>query len=580
MSLQFSEFAVCEETTVTDRSHQRYSTRMTECLRLWRGVNVSRSNRPIFLGGEYCLFVKDAIGLYQGKQKIINRQDGRVYLTNRRVIYIDSKEINKSVSFFLEDVYRTEVVEKFLKKSAKVKLYISDKAIEGRGAPMEYTYKDLVAQWVCVICSFSNEVRVSTDLEGNFPRCASCGIKPTRQVIEQAIECKKSKHANTGAERASNDDIQPKDAGRCPRCTFMNHPELQYCEMCGGELLGSKKKEALISSSLGEKEVTDIVLQENTDIYDGDEPYVQLSFRKGGEAVFNRLALEAMDNIKWQTLVNRNHVNENGFKLPSRKMQEETLVRSGGIHGLEKISEQQRRKNEVVLSSSLQDLEQLMHKYQDLLKLTVNFGRFVGPKQTSGPIIPPMSIKKTSSLYPQELARHMSEYLTNYKLTKKSSMVTTQDLFASYNRYLVEIQGFGTELVTVFDFKKALKLFDLMDLPVTLRKYEKSGLLVLRFKSSVNYSKLITEFVANQETIFSHEKEESNDAADKDDYVEDQFRFFRGCSIPQICEGLGWSYPITMEEIESCIESGALVVDSDILGSFYYLDQFPFSHSL
>ena len=550
---------------------------MTEWLKLWRDVNVSRSNRPLFLGGEYCLFVKDAIGLYQGKQKIINRQDGRVYLTNRRVIYIDSKDIDNSVSFFLEDVYRTEIVEKFLKKSAKVKLYISDKTTEGRERATEYMFKDAVANWVCAICSFSNEIKVSTNLEVNFPMCASCGIKPNRQVIERVIESKK--HATT-TERVFSGDKELEEKGKCPRCTFMNHPELQYCEMCGGELLGNKKEETLLNSSLGKKEVKDIILQENTDIYDGDEPYVQLSFRKGGEAVFNRLVLEAMDNIKWQSLVNRNQVNENGFKLPSRRVQEETFVKSGGIHGLEKIGEQQRRKNEVVLSNSLQDLEQLMHKYQDLLKLTVDFGRFVGPKPTADHIIPPMSIKKTSSLYPQELARHMSEYLTNYKLTKKSSMVTTQDLFASYNRYRVDIQGFGTELITVFDFKKALKLFDELDLPVTLRKYEKSGLLVLRFKSSVNYSKLITEFVANQESIFSHEKEQSNDAADKDDYVEDQFRFFRGCSIPQICEGLGWSYAITMEEIESCIESGALVVDSDILGSFYYLDQFPLSHSI
>lgn len=62
--------------------------------------------------------------------------------------------------------------------------------------------------------------------------------------------------------------------------------------------------------------------------------------------------------------------------------------------------------------------------------------------------------------------------------------------------------------------------------------------------------------------------------ADQDGYIEENYKFFKGNTIPEICDELGWSYGITIEEIEKCIESGLVVIDQNILGTFYFINRF------
>ena len=119
-----------------------------------------------------------------------------------------------------------------------------------------------------------------------------------------------------------------------------------------------------------------------------------------------------------------------------------------GIHALEQLGELQRKQNEIILSSSLDDLEQLMFKYQDLIKLSTSFNKLVKqqPASITKPVIPALNIKKTSSLYHQELSRHISEFAINYRLTQKTSMVSSQDLFAEYNRFLIKTKDSAASL--------------------------------------------------------------------------------------------------------------------------------------
>ena len=572
---------------------------MVSRIDVWQPASVNRSNRPILQEGEHNLYVRDNIGLYQGKLKIVNRQNGRVYLTNKRIIYLDNEDVKKSMAIELKNVSSGEVIERFLRSSPKVKLYLKEQTnVQQSSTKRSDSNRDKVmAHWVCIICSFNNQILVETNLDGDLPKCGSCGIKPSRDQIVNSIERRRTEiptNVNNGQDpkpdKAPNQQSLRDD--QCPKCTFINHPALKYCELCGSELNSSLSKNLKDRLNFTDNAVIipedvnpmNILLENDSEVYTNNKPYIKLSFRKNGESQFYQILADMIGKIKWEKLVNKGTINENGVKVndysPTPPPQQQ--IKGGGIHGLEQIGEQQRKQNELVLSTSLEDLEQLMYKAQDLIKLSCSFGKLVKTTpQNINTIIPPLNIKKTSNLYHQELARHISEYLTNFQLTKSSSMITSQDLYAYYNRYLVSTQGFGTDLIPHVDFNKSLNLFDSLKLPIALKNYERSGLIVICYKRNNDYSEFIVNFLRSQERLFTHDKVKNEilmsleeQEADQDGYIEENYKFFKGNTIPEICDELGWSYGITIEEIEKCIESGLVVIDQNILGTFYFINRF------
>lgn len=573
---------------------------MVSRIDVWHIASVNRSNRPILKEGEHNLYVRDNIGLYQGKLKIVNRQNGRVYLTNKRVIYLDNGDIKKSLAIELKDVSSGEIVERFLRSSPKVKLYLKEQTDVQQSSRKRKDSKgvEVTADWVCIICSFNNQILIDTNLDEDLPKCGSCGIKPSRDQLVSSIERKRTETSVNGSGNEHQDAIPSKSPSQpslrddqCPKCTFINHPALKYCELCGSELNSSLPKKLKKKLNITDSEVItedtnplNIVLENDSEVYTNNKPYVKLSFRKNGESQFYQILADTLDKIKWEALVNKGSINENGIKVndysPTPPPQKQ--IKGGGIHGLEQIGEQQRKQNELVLSTSLEDLEQLMYKAQDLIKLSSSFGKLIKTApQNISTIIPPLNIKKSSNLYHQELARHISEYLTNFQLTKSYSMITSQDLYAYYNRYLVSTQGFGTDLISYVDFNKSLELFDSLKLPIALKNYEKSGLIVICYKRTNDYGEFILNFLHSQERLFVHDKVKNEiimglneQETDQDGYIEENYKFFKGNTIPEICDELGWSYSITIEEIEKCIESGSVVIDQNILGTFYFINHF------
>ncbi|GME46633.1 vacuolar protein sorting protein [Neofusicoccum parvum] len=87
-------------------------------------LDLTTALRPELLPDETLLFVQDAVGLYEGKYKIPDYQDGHAYLTSHRACYVDNKEPRKfSVAVNLKDVERPEFYAGFLKSSPKVTLH-------------------------------------------------------------------------------------------------------------------------------------------------------------------------------------------------------------------------------------------------------------------------------------------------------------------------------------------------------------------------------------------------------------------------------------------------------------------------
>ncbi|KAK0374540.1 EAP30/Vps36 family protein [Colletotrichum limetticola] len=177
-------------------------------------IDLTTALRPSYLPDEVLLFVQDNVGLYEGKFKLPQQQNGQVYLTSHRICYVDKDEPRKhSVALDLKDIDRYEFYAGFLKSSAKITLIpkpikrsslqtrasaISTPGRNGAGSPAraDGPYRPppeptSAATWVCTICSFSNPVPSNFDpttanIHTPLPPCLACGIKPTLAHVLKA----------------------------------------------------------------------------------------------------------------------------------------------------------------------------------------------------------------------------------------------------------------------------------------------------------------------------------------------------------------------------------------------------------
>lgn len=490
----------------------------------WLPVALNRSGRPILEDGESGLFVREHVGLYQGRLKVVDRQDGRVYLTNRRIIYVDNARAEHSVGISIGQVERFETSDGFLRTSPKVKVYVRASGTAAASSGATSARLDGGKEpWICMICTFSNTSLAAA--------CASCGIK--------RMELKGGAAGGSGGPDAPVDDVVAAGAGarHCPHCTFLNHPSMSRCEMCGAPLAAPAAAPAVAPGA------PTLPLEDPKDL---TAPYFKLSFRKGGEAQFARLLQEQLDSQRWDALAARGSINKDGTRQGAAAAA--ATPPGGGIHAIEQLGEQQRKLNELVLSSSLEDLEQLMYKAQDLIALSSSFLTLVTPAAVAERLTPPLQLARTSKLYHRELARHISEYLHGVALTKPSAMVTTQDLFAAYNRHLSSTQGFGTELVLERDLTRAVAMFAELDLAFRCKRYDRSGLVVITPNRQDDCWRLVAAYV------------QAGDA--------------KGKTVGDIAEHFGWSYAIAEEETDASVAHGALVIDKSIAGTFFFGNQF------
>ncbi|CAF3510962.1 unnamed protein product [Fusarium graminearum] len=326
-------------------------------------IDLTTALRPSYLPDEVLLFVQDNVGLYEGKFKLPNQQNGQVYLTSHRVCYVDKQEPRKhSVALDLKDVERHEFYAGFLKSSAKVTLIpkppkrssyhsraisnVSSSQRNASGSPghSESGYRAppeppvTSATWVCTICSFSNPVPsnfdpTSANAHTPLPPCLACGIKPSlAHVLKAAISGASNRpaasttidsplplrSAQSGSRPLSenldqlptpsltdaSNDSKSSASFQCPRCTFSNHPSLMTCEMCGGPLISNNVPSPIQQSSASETLRTDSpgpVLDPSKINKNGsDAPEsVKISFRRGGEKIFYERLKGSMTQRKW-----------------------------------------------------------------------------------------------------------------------------------------------------------------------------------------------------------------------------------------------------------------------------------------
>ncbi|PYH97432.1 Vps36-domain-containing protein [Aspergillus ellipticus CBS 707.79] len=596
----------------------------------FKPLDLTTALRPSLLPDETLLFVQDAVGLYEGKYKIPNYQNGHAYLTSHRVCYVAVDEPRRySVGIDLKDIDRADYQAGFLKSSPKITLYPKplkntlDRS-KSAGASPSRSQSPLTptsvpqfnpapptpinATWICSICTFSNPVPSNFDpstatASTPIPPCLACGIKPPfATILKAAITAATSRDtplASPAASQPGNEHLSPSNGAKgaslspngsqvsCPRCTFVNHPSLIECEICGASLVSAsvlKPTNGDQSRAESPAPVFDQGSIKSTQVKDS----MKLSFRSGGEKIFHERLKGALIQRKWllynappvpqqPSQSSPNFPGLNASVQATAPIAPQSRSPGVGIAGLERRGLQARKNNELVIGNAFEDLEALMASAKQVVALAETLAQESGMAgdgssaetstvlSESAAALGMVTTKDmlgsgAESLYLSELSRNLAEYLTDDRkgiLYKEGGIISLIDLWAIFNR-----SRNGVELVSPSDFQKAAELWEKLKLPVRLRRF-KSGLLVVQRYDWSDEKTLqqLLEWMTELRQVPPNEP------------VAWDWRLLgRGVTAQEAAQRFKWSVGVAAEELEMAEDKGILCREQGIEGLRFWFN--------
>lgn len=632
----------------------------------WNYAPLTESFTPKLLDEETITQIIEDVGIYQGEWKVLNRQNGRLYLTTKRIFYVDNDDtINNSVFFNLIDIkvdhiknmelYSPSMV--FLKSSPKITLvfYPESKFLDNHSTGSLKNFNkdkqnefDLVT-WRCKICLHKNVI-LSKEYDFNiminnnlnemieFPSCANCGMKCNKNSIITVLK----KHLRTNLEK-SNSIKQTNDAdntstgsvtgNQCKACTFSNHELMQNCELCGSALdtkgnINNTDHDfqcpAVNKKSLPSKSVDRgfIILHSENDKESILCEYIKLSFHSGSLSLIKKFLVNLKQNLLQLSLLkidNNVEQNKNVEQIILPKKPDRSSVTKSGIAALESKQHSIISQNESILESSLEDLTSLMDKAKQLQRLVSSFDKVLKKEnqdkdtnnqskylQTLSDSRDILGINSNEAfkriilsnnfnflnkihdkdIFYRELARNISSFLSTYVFQlgeNKDKLITDSyprgiiqliDLYALYNRSL----GFNNNLISPSDLLESVKLFKTLKLPLKFRIFVKSGLMVIQDAKS-NDEEILNEVIdlliarKFKELLNEAEFSKSPDLPYSENHEAEVTGRSTGINIQKLVEHFNLNINILNEILYIGLEKGLLLIDEDISGSNYYLNE-------
>ncbi|KAJ5895345.1 hypothetical protein N7495_007036 [Penicillium taxi] len=589
----------------------------------FKSLDLTTALRPLLLPDETLLFVQDAIPNYQ---------DGHAYLTSHRVCYVATEEPRKySVALDLKEIDRAEyqvhpspillagncaIQAGFLRSSPKITIYpkpqkgkseksrstTASPAVSLPATPFQpniappQSPKPVNATWICAICTFSNPVPSNFDplaatAGTHVPPCLACGIKPPFTTVLKAAISAVSTHdsllpelnsvpaENSTAESASSVLAPLNTPGvsvPCLRCTFVNHPSLAECEICGAPLTsaipshmaGHQRREDSPAPFFESPRMTNTEITEN----------IKLSFRGSGEKTFYERLKGALIQRKW-LLQNAPPVpppsqasltsapNTTALESPQPKIRPNAV----GIAGLEQRRMEARMNNQLVIGGAFEDLEALMASAKQIVALAETLAQESGMVTQEGSAETSAVISQSAAalgmvttkdmlssgsenLYLSELSRDLAEYLTDDRkgvLQREGGIISLIDLWSVFNR-----SRNGVELISPSDFQKAAELWEKLKLPVRLRRF-KSGLLVVQ-RYDWSDEKTVRQLLDWMEELRKIPPDEP--------VPWDWTVFGRAVTAQEAGQRFRWSVGVAAEELEMAEDRGVLCREEGIEG--------------
>ncbi|KAI7155172.1 hypothetical protein D0869_03728 [Hortaea werneckii] len=591
-----------------------------------RHLDLTTALRPSLYDDETLLFVQDGVGLYEGKFKIPDYQNGHAYLTSHRVCYVDNEEPRKnSLAVDLKSIERTEFYAGFLKSSAKITLFPkaqrtgpqvrspqpkyaspmdglvrSGSSTSRPPAPSPLPARNTSATWICPICGLSNNVPSNFDpalanQHTPLPPCQACGIKPPLALMIKASIAALSKRPEGGTSAAAPNSPSPSSTStsvqnggagqnQCQRCTFANYPGMNTCEMCGASLnVGTlqapgpamdQQRSESPGPSLGKAILEDDTIET-----------IKLSFRAGGEKPFLEKLKTALTQRKWllqsappvprpALSATQASSNQSPAESPRANTPQQRMI---GIAGLEARGAELRQNNQAVIGTAFEDLEALMTSAKEVIAMAEVFAKQSGNDSADAKSILSDSASalglattkdmlgtgsQSETLYITELSRNLAEFLTD---DRRGVLQKEGGIMSLVDLWAVfNRTRNGIELISPLDFEKAALKWEDLRLPIRLRRF-KSGLLAVQENSRTD-EKTIASLLA-----WLRESRYASTSSAGDEHGQS---FGRGVTAQETAERFGWSVGVATEELEMAEDTGALCRDQCLDGIRFWENHF------
>ncbi|KAF5338832.1 hypothetical protein D9758_012092 [Tetrapyrgos nigripes] len=349
--------------------------------RFTRSVDGSIPVQALLYNDEDLLSSQDGVGIYDGSQKSPSHQSGVVYATTYRLFYIDHQnEVSCSFSLDLSHITQTEYYAGLFKSSSKVTLHLAhSSSINSTGTggsrhPNEEDVQTGFESWECQVCAYRNPPGLSP---AAARVCGLCGVPRASFPAPIKISGSSSAHHQPTSPLSSSlpssatvsapalVSPRPTHARRpssiaCPACTFLNHPSMRSCEICGTDLPKLRTEPEMKSAPSSRPTSPDT----DSDDDDGRKTrMMKLSFRKGGDKAFYAVLKRSLQGKAWEAK------HPSGTSLTPSS---EPEFNRSGISGILRTVEASAQGRDANMSDALQDLEALMIKAKDMVKLAAD----------------------------------------------------------------------------------------------------------------------------------------------------------------------------------------------------------------
>ncbi|KAI9209401.1 EAP30/Vps36 family-domain-containing protein [Polychytrium aggregatum] len=489
--------------------------------------------RPSFETGETLLLTQGGVGLYDGKLRLTDFDDGLAYVTTHRILWVrEGVQEPKGLALALSSVLSAELDPGFLTRSPKIVVQLTQMTRNTSGAldlhenppkstviSPKLTTSPSVAPsaglsgrgWICDICDHTNG-------PSDLSKCALCGVPkierasavlPTDAPATNPTPSSAAAYLYPSLDSMQEAGTAPiadtSDLLACEICTFLNTSDSSKCDMCGSPLSTvvlpspapnacsvctfanpSSERQCQMCGSRLHAEAAEMQSPTSAAAAPGalqpSNGLIKLSFRKGGSREFYGHIKDSLSRKAWEKQQASNPTPSLGTKITASSV--------GGITGIIKNVNESKQIVDDSMTEAFRDMTRLMEKAAAMVELTKAISERLS--SSSGFIASddnvdlvafrsylvdlgiqnPVTKDIVGDSYIKELAFEIAGFLQKV-LPKYGGMLSLADLYCLYNR----ARG-GTALISPEDLNKACSSFEAHLLPFVLRKFD-SGLLAV-----------------------------------------------------------------------------------------------------
>ena len=249
-------------------------------------------------------------------EKSAPHQSGTAHATTHRLFYIDATHPEtRSFEMDLSHVARTEHYAGLFTSSPKVTLYLH--SIDTPAFPVDAPSSSPAPRddpafqtWTCEVCNYRNPPGLSPAASRicslcGVPRSDGAATSSTTSLLSSSLPSSTTHlthppTSSSSSPRPASPLRGPNDEIACPICTFLNHPALTTCEMCGTPLpkhvAPPRASQQVHAKSAPASRPTSPPPEA-----DGPDPrMIRLSFRKGGDKQFYAVLRRSLLGKGWE----------------------------------------------------------------------------------------------------------------------------------------------------------------------------------------------------------------------------------------------------------------------------------------